>query len=170
MKEQHFTTNQAPDPLAALRKANCCACGRPITNSKFVNVVITNYRQDWEYPAACNIITAETHGASAVLCDACIEAKAQILHVIEIRDGQIILHPVSDLEELDEECHLCGNAITQTEAIALGMCPDCFDEQPRCRICGCTDDDCSQCVAAQGYPCHWVEDDLCSRCADTTAA
>lgn len=35
----------------------------------------------------------------------------------------------------------------------------------RCRVCGCTDDDCSQCIAAQGYPCHWIEDDLCSRCA-----
>lgn len=35
-----------------------------------------------------------------------------------------------------------------------------------CRVCGCTDDDCSQCVAAQGYPCHWVEQDLCSRCTN----
>lgn len=35
----------------------------------------------------------------------------------------------------------------------------------RCRVCGCTDDDCSQCVASQGHPCHWVEEDLCSRCA-----
>lgn len=35
-----------------------------------------------------------------------------------------------------------------------------------CRVCGCTDDDCSECVEKQGYPCWWVEDDLCSRCAD----
>jgi hypothetical protein len=34
-----------------------------------------------------------------------------------------------------------------------------------CRVCGCTDEDCSQCIAATGVPCHWVEDDLCSRCA-----
>lgn len=33
-----------------------------------------------------------------------------------------------------------------------------------CRVCGCTDDDCSQCIEVQGYPCHWVEEDLCSRC------
>lgn len=33
-----------------------------------------------------------------------------------------------------------------------------------CRVCGCTDDDCSQCIKAQGYPCYWVEPDLCSRC------
>ena len=33
-----------------------------------------------------------------------------------------------------------------------------------CKVCGCTDGDCSQCINAQGFPCHWVEDDLCSRC------
>jgi hypothetical protein len=36
---------------------------------------------------------------------------------------------------------------------------------PRCRVCGCTQDDCRQCIAATGQPCHWVEPDLCSRCA-----
>jgi hypothetical protein len=35
-----------------------------------------------------------------------------------------------------------------------------------CRLCGCTDADCSECIAATGEPCHWVEDNLCSRCAE----
>ncbi len=39
-----------------------------------------------------------------------------------------------------------------------------------CRECGCTDDDCSQCIEATGKPCHWVEPDLCSRCADKIIA
>jgi hypothetical protein len=34
----------------------------------------------------------------------------------------------------------------------------------RCRECGCTDEDCSQCVARTGRPCTWVEPDLCSAC------
>lgn len=34
----------------------------------------------------------------------------------------------------------------------------------RCRVCGCTDDDCSGCVARTGEPCYWVSDDLCSAC------
>jgi DNA polymerase-3 subunit beta len=34
----------------------------------------------------------------------------------------------------------------------------------RCRVCGCTDDDCSQCIEKTGEPCHWVEEDLCSAC------
>lgn len=39
--------------------------------------------------------------------------------------------------------------------------------QPACRVCGCTDDNCEQCIEATGEACHWVEDDLCSRCAET---
>jgi hypothetical protein len=37
--------------------------------------------------------------------------------------------------------------------------------QPACRVCKCTDDDCSQCIAKTGSPCRWVEPDLCSACA-----
>ena len=33
-----------------------------------------------------------------------------------------------------------------------------------CRECGCTDDDCQQCIEKIGHPCHWVEPDLCSAC------
>jgi hypothetical protein len=35
----------------------------------------------------------------------------------------------------------------------------------RCRVCGCTDDDCHQCIEKTGKPCYWVEEDLCSACA-----
>ena len=38
-----------------------------------------------------------------------------------------------------------------------------------CRVCGCTDDDCSQCIEAAGAPCYWVEKDLCSRCSAEAA-
>jgi len=34
----------------------------------------------------------------------------------------------------------------------------------KCRTCGCTDNNCIQCIKAQGFPCHWVDKDLCSRC------
>lgn len=34
-----------------------------------------------------------------------------------------------------------------------------------CRVCGCTEDDCGQCVEETGEACHWVEPYLCSRCA-----
>jgi len=34
----------------------------------------------------------------------------------------------------------------------------------QCRVCGCTDDDCSNCIEETGERCYWVEDDLCSAC------
>ena len=33
-----------------------------------------------------------------------------------------------------------------------------------CRECGCTDNDCKQCIKKTGKACHWVEEDLCSAC------
>ncbi len=39
-----------------------------------------------------------------------------------------------------------------------------------CRVCGCTDADCSGCVERTGRPCHWVEKDLCSACVETEEA
>jgi PRTRC genetic system protein E len=38
---------------------------------------------------------------------------------------------------------------------------------PKCRECGCTEDNCTQCVEKTGKPCHWVETDLCSACVKT---
>lgn len=34
----------------------------------------------------------------------------------------------------------------------------------RCRVCGCTDEDCSQCIEKTGSPCHWIGLELCSAC------
>ena len=34
----------------------------------------------------------------------------------------------------------------------------------RCRVCGCTDDDCLRCMLRTGEPCFWFETDLCSAC------
>jgi hypothetical protein len=53
------------------------------------------------------------------------------------------------------------------ELLRRGDDPSCDVEVRTCRACGCTDDDCGQCVEAQGHPCHWVEADLCSRCASS---
>lgn len=43
-------------------------------------------------------------------------------------------------------------------------------EPQTCRVCGCTDDDCSACARRTGVPCHWVEPDLCSACVTPAAA
>lgn len=51
----------------------------------------------------------------------------------------------------------------------LADAPTVVAEMPpprSCRVCGCTNGDCTGCITATGMPCHWVEQDLCSRCAD----
>lgn len=37
-----------------------------------------------------------------------------------------------------------------------------------CKVCGCTDKDCSQCIEKTGEACYWVDDDheLCSACVE----
>jgi hypothetical protein len=35
-----------------------------------------------------------------------------------------------------------------------------------CRVCGCTDSDCSHCIERTGHPCSWVDIDLCSACTN----
>jgi hypothetical protein len=40
----------------------------------------------------------------------------------------------------------------------------------KCRVCGCTDNDCRQCIAKTGGPCIWVTPDLCSACEERDAA
>lgn len=35
-----------------------------------------------------------------------------------------------------------------------------------CAVCGCTNEDCSQCVEVTGEPCYWARPAVCSRCAD----
>lgn len=33
-----------------------------------------------------------------------------------------------------------------------------------CRVCGCTDTDCRECLQRTGVSCYWIEEDLCSAC------
>jgi len=37
-------------------------------------------------------------------------------------------------------------------------------ESRKCRVCGCTEYNCWQCIEKTGSPCWWVESDLCSAC------
>jgi hypothetical protein len=45
---------------------------------------------------------------------------------------------------------------------------DVFDDR-KCRVCGCTEMDCRQCIKKTGKPCHWIEEDLCSACKEPEA-
>lgn len=42
------------------------------------------------------------------------------------------------------------------------------EESMKCQSCGCTDDDCRQCIERTGFPCCWVAPSKCSACFDET--
>lgn len=48
---------------------------------------------------------------------------------------------------------------------------DAGEPENTCEVCGCTDSDCSECLALTGEACHWANEEktLCSRCADDQA-
>lgn len=45
------------------------------------------------------------------------------------------------------------------------MTEETTPQVPTCRVCGCTDNDCTQCIEATGVPCYWIEPGLCSACS-----
>lgn len=80
------------------------------------------------------------------------------IHVVEIigEDGKH--HPVFEIANAElAQRHMKG------EQIAIPV-PETGVSPARCRVCGCTDHDCSGCIRRTGEPCHWVEPDLCSAC------
>lgn len=58
------------------------------------------------------------------------------------------------------------NPLPGRERVTRGLIESTIDDQVdrRCRVCACTDLDCSRCIARTGEPCTWVEPDLCSAC------
>ena len=81
-------------------------------------------------------------------------------HVLTYADEMIVV----GVRHADEEEISVEDATGETAA-----------SMATCRVCGCTQDNCSQCIAATDEPCHWVEvpegeAPLCSRCADEIKA
>lgn len=62
-----------------------------------------------------------------------------------------------------------GRLVGQVERL-VGLPPSVVEDPARacapraCRVCGCTELDCSGCIERTGEPCHWVEANLCSAC------
>ncbi len=64
---------------------------------------------------------------------------------------------------------LCAACKGGHDAIAAGLAALAVQEEPRCRVCGCTED--NACLTLPGgatglrlVPCRWVEPDKCSGC------
>ena len=67
------------------------------------------------------------------------------------------------LRDLEEAIPLNGLEDLQDEHIGKMVLIPCTVQIQSCRECGCTD--LEACVDEHGIACHWVEKDLCSKCA-----
>lgn len=58
--------------------------------------------------------------------------------------------------------------LIQVANVALKMVASFDRNYGTCKVCGCTDQDCTKCIERTGSPCHWVdgEHNLCSACID----
>lgn len=81
----------------------------------------------------------------------------EITLVLQEADPRVLNKEVLKLR-LDQVAEIAEIAnMDLTELVVLML-------ERRCRVCGCTQEDCSQCIARTGSPCSWVQKDLCSAC------
>jgi hypothetical protein len=60
-------------------------------------------------------------------------------------------------------CRLCGRTLVGERSIERGYGPTCYRKVQKCRVCGCTH------LTPCPEGCYWVEDDLCSACAEAAS-
>lgn len=89
------------------KNIKCCACGGTLETSRFINLVETNRLPTWKYPVAGNVcVPCYVPRAIAIVCDECIQNKAEIQRCIEWEEGspyKIIYHEIESLEEIKKE-------------------------------------------------------------------
>jgi hypothetical protein len=102
------------------------------------------------------------------------------LPVLHHRDYQNMIAVVTGHDDVQvTTCSSIGGYRTQwhrRDGTVWAQLPGSYDvvQQPaqaarlpeftKCRVCGCTNDDCRQCIAASGQPCAWAAPYLCTRC------
>lgn len=72
-----------------------------------------------------------------------------------LRGWRVLRYPATDKAD-------AADWVRETQELLRTVVP-VTDE---CSVCGCTDEDCSQCVERTGLPCYWAQPGLCSACAD----
>jgi ParB/RepB/Spo0J family partition protein len=85
------------------------------------------------------------------------------------RDGESLGMKGLILQTIEKVTGIGGLlAVNATEALVNHLTLGGIAEVQKCRVCGCTEDDCSQCIEASGRPCSWVkgQPNLCTRCKD----
>jgi hypothetical protein len=116
------------------KKGKCCVTGKPMSTSEHINMVQLHFRAWWKYPVWGNILT-KVPAAMALA----------FVHDEAIGGNRVLIDKVKYGVEFSD-----GDII--------------YHDVPSCRVCGCTDDWCAECIKKTGKSCTWIEPDLCSAC------
>ncbi len=105
-----------------------------------------------------NTVGAEDITADMTLCNSLgLDSLDMVEMVMKLEDefDIVIKDEVVDEFETVADVVFCINAIQKKK-----------ETDRVCEKCGCTENDCSECIAAQNEPCYWVAPGKCSRCFD----
>lgn len=128
----------------------CCVCEKEGPDVR--NIIMLPFegpvpRQGW----GCLQCNLPPNGASAVLCDDCLDHYQEGTAIIKFvlngypKNGRF---PIDQLEKTPFDHDMKFH-------------PEAENYDGECRVCGC--DYYHPCMTEKG-PCYWVEDDLCSAC------
>lgn len=71
-----------------------------------------------------------------------------------VRGWRVLRFPATDKAQARDWVRLAQEVLRTLPAMA-----------DQCAVCGCTEEDCSQCVEKTGQPCWWLQPGLCSACS-----
>ena len=120
MTEQEIEYTESD--LWILNNVLCCACRKPLTESKHINGVTVNKKARWSSPSWGNILLEDSMGrAIGFVCDPCVDTARSkdfpipILYVVEIdekssEEKSVKYHLITQLEDVPpiKSCPQCG--------------------------------------------------------------
>lgn len=132
------------DNLELLGTARCGACHGKVER---VNLLSLRHLATWRFPTHGNVLTGESGGAVAVVCDACIDHGGAVKEAVEVLDGRIVYHPIDTLAEGPPpqsyrlvhsprgrqgiECLRCGYLSWDPDDVLSLFCPRCQERHQR---------------------------------------
>ena len=97
----------------------CCACCKPLKNSKNLHIVLLERKAKWE-DNTWGTIAGTSGYALAVVCDECAKKGIEPKYAVEMsKKGEVRYHPVSELEPMSEKERLLLETLISLRMTAM---------------------------------------------------
>jgi len=87
------------------KNVKCCACGKPLKDSRYINGVLLERKAKWKNNTWGNLILGVSGYAVAIVCDECVKKKVKPKYAVEWSDDkrEVRYHPVDELEPMSDK-------------------------------------------------------------------